>query len=272
MFKRTEGTNNLSDLENKKLEIEAREFAEKIRGDLGLDDSNPIDIIALLETHGILVFQITNLGTSGFIRVLEGNKAIFLNASEPLGRQYYTAIHEYCHILRDLDRVKEIEDYTKEQKTIEFNKMERFAFKFADYFLMPERSLVHYLHLSNIKDFQSIGYKEIFGIQQYFKLSYKQVTRMLNKYDIISKEQRNELNKISSKEKPNELIDATKKAGYDTAIVCPLPESRIPARFMRCLIENIQQQRITKKKAQYLADLLRMPSLLSYVEKEGLHQ
>ncbi|EFZ1984538.1 ImmA/IrrE family metallo-endopeptidase, partial [Shigella flexneri] len=219
MFKRSEGTNDLSELEKKKIEIEAREYSQEVRKRLGILENDYVDVIPLLERQGILVFQIIDLSTSGFIRVLEGKNTVFLNASEPLGRQYYTAVHEYCHILRDLDKIKEIEDYSVEQKTIEFKKMEYFAFKFADYFLIPERALISHLHITNIKDFSTIEVEEVLGIQEYFKLSYRQVTRMLNKYDIISASKRDELNKISSKEHPNQLLDAIINAGYDPSLI-----------------------------------------------------
>ncbi|MDQ7861084.1 hypothetical protein RCO48_08720 [Peribacillus frigoritolerans] len=113
---------------------------------------------------------------------------------------------------------------------------------------MSEEALISYLHNANIKDFSTIELKDIMGIQEYFKLSYRQVTRMLNKYGIISETRRHELNKVSSKENPDELIEAFKSFGYDPSLILPLKESYIPLRFKASIIENIKYQRITRKK------------------------
>ncbi|MFZ3588882.1 ImmA/IrrE family metallo-endopeptidase [Bacillus sp. DJP31] len=270
MFIRPEGKSKLSELEKKKLEIEAKEFSSSVRLQLKLNDIDNIDIIRLLEQQGILVFQIKGLKSSGFIRILEEEKAIFLNGSEPLGRQYYTATHEYCHILRDLDKVRGI-DENLEESGYEIAKMEYFAFKFADYFLMPEKSLLHYLEVLNINDFSLIKIADVFSIQHHFKLSYRQVTRMMNKYDIITDLQREDFNKLSSKENPDELVHATNEAGFDTSLIFPLEESRIPTRFMEYITQNIKNERLTQKKAIYLSNLLGIPSLLSYVQGDDFN-
>ncbi|WP_425414369.1 ImmA/IrrE family metallo-endopeptidase [Paenibacillus ginsengihumi] len=49
-----------------------------------------------------------NLGCSGFVRVFDGQRAIFVNASESLGRQNYTIAHDYCHILHDLKKYAQL--------------------------------------------------------------------------------------------------------------------------------------------------------------------
>ena len=256
----------LSDINKKRIDYEAKNFAKEIKAELSLNEEEPIKVFQLLEEQGYLIFQILNLGTSGFIRILGKEKAIFLNASEPLGRQIYTAVHEYCHILKDLSHIKKIEGLPDELKQIELDKMEYFAFKFADYFLMSEPALFNYLSNQKIDDFSKISIKDIMSVQHHFQLSYRQTTRMLNKYGVLTEAQRNEFNKLSTREEPNLLKEKTEQLGFDLSLISPLPESRIPERFKQSVTDNIKNGRISRKKAVYLANLLQMPSLEKLLE------
>ncbi|PGS52780.1 ImmA/IrrE family metallo-endopeptidase [Bacillus sp. AFS041924] len=265
MFSRTDKV-VISDIDKKKINYEAKIFANEIREKLNVNADERINVIKFLEEQGYLVFQILNLGTSGFIRILGKEKAIFLNASEPLGRQIYTAIHEFCHILKDLSQIKKIDNLSEEQKQYELDKMEYFAFKFADYFLMSEPLIFNYLSKVGVSNFSKITIKEIMNIQHHFQLSFRQTTRMLNKYGVLTDFQRDEFNKLSTKENPILLKEKTVELGFDIDLISPLSESRIPERFNQSILDNIKNGRISRKKVLYLANLLHMPSLEKIIE------
>ncbi|MCC3359124.1 ImmA/IrrE family metallo-endopeptidase [Bacillus sp. REN16] len=262
MFLRTDKTVILSDLEKLTLNKEAKDFANETRAKNNIEEIKPYNVVRFIEDQGYFVFQILNLGTSGFIRIVGKHKVIFLNASESLGRQYYTAIHEYCHLIKDLAKIKEIDNLSEEEKEYEMSKMEYFAYKFTDYFLMPESALLNYLKINEIHDFSKITIKNILGVQHHFQLSFRQTTRMLNKYEVISKEQRDEFNSYSSKDNPELLKKITEDNKFPLGLISPLAESRIPDIYLDSIIDNIKKGRITRKKVLFLAELLQKPSLV----------
>ncbi|MFD2370757.1 ImmA/IrrE family metallo-endopeptidase [Brevibacillus sp. GCM10020057] len=256
MFNRPEGPVELTDALKLNIQLSAREFAKQTRDRLGISIHEPLDIIHTLEREGILVFQIKNLGTAGFVRIFSQKKAIFVNASESLGRQLYTMAHEYCHLLRDLETVKKWKEIPEEEKAHQMKVLEYFAFKFADYFLMPEEAVAKYMLDYNIADFSRVTISDIIRIQHHFQLSFRQTIRMLNKFMILSDKQHESFKEYSTKDDPERLIKVTREAGYPIQLISPLPTSRIPAKFMQALTDNIRHHRLTRKKVKHLEGLL----------------
>lgn len=259
MFNRPDGKIDLADLEKSELRLNATAFAEETRVRLGVSLLEPIDVVSLVESDGIDVFQMMNLGCSGFVRVFDGQRAIFVNASESLGRQNYTIAHEYCHILRDLKKYTQLRGLPADEYEYELKRMEYFAFKFADAFIMPERAIVHALKLFSISDYKAITVRDILQIQHHFGVSYLQTLRMLNKAHIISEAQHFEFRKLSTKEDPQRLIRLTMEYGFSTSLVSASEHSRIPPRFSKALNDNIQKRRLTPRKIKHLEGLLGIP-------------
>ncbi|KRF01108.1 hypothetical protein ASG89_26245 [Paenibacillus sp. Soil766] len=268
MFKRPEGKIPLTDPEKSILRLNALAFARETRERLGVSIHDPIDIIHIVEREGILVFQIKDLGCSGFVRVFGEYKAIFVNASESLGRQYYTIAHEYCHILRDLQNFVKLKELPDEEQILQMNSMEYFAFRFADYFITPEVAIYKALKLLDIHDYGNISIQDVFKIQHYFSVSFTQMIRMLNKSLVISDIQHAEFRKISTKEDPQLLVRTTAESGYNVALVSELEHSRIPLSFMEGLIDNIVNRRLTSRKVKYLENLIKIP-LMGYLPERG---
>lgn len=257
MFKRSFKYTDVPDPLKIQLEAEAEQFAYKIRTEIGVPLDQPLDIIEIIEEKfNVYVLQIKDLKVSGFVRMSGKQKLIFINASEPLGRQYYTAAHELCHILRDLNKVKEHEKLDENEKKDAINKMEFFANKFADYFISPREALAKSVIDTGITNFNEIKPKHIFTIQDKFKTSYRQTVRMLNKIGVLSDSQRDDLSSVSNANDPDLLINLMKDAGYNPLLSLPLAESRVPDKFINSIKSNITNNRISTKKIEYLKGIL----------------
>ncbi|MGB8955400.1 MAG: ImmA/IrrE family metallo-endopeptidase [Tumebacillaceae bacterium] len=268
MFERN-GNFKLPDVQRKQIDAEANDFAREVRKKLGVNLTDPVDMIPLLEEQGILVIQAVRLGPSGFVRVLGEYQAIFLNASEPLGRQYYTAAHEYGHILRHLPCIVELEELSEDERQLELSKMECFSYSFADHFLITPEAVEFYLTKYDLGSGSDFSISDIIRIQHHFKVSYRQMTRMLRKIGIISEEQQEQLNKVSSKEEPDRLVRETEQAGYSTDLVSPLQQGRVPERFLHALITNIRNGRLTERKVRHLQEILGFSDLLQHIGEVG---
>lgn len=268
MFER-HGYIDLPESLRQEIESEAKTYAAEIRTKLGVGMTEPIDVIPLLEQQGILVFQVVNLGTSGFVRIWGEDRAIFLNASEPLGRQFYTAAHEYAHILRHVHKIVELEGLSEEEQQVELKKMEQFANYFADHFLITYEAVEESFSKLNHSSSPPFTVSDVLQLQHYFKVSYRQMTRKLKKLGFLSEEQQNELNKVSSKEDPDRLVRETEQAGLATDLVLPLKKGRFPERYVQALIANIRAGRLTERKVLHLQEVLGLPELFQYVQEVG---
>ncbi|MCA0757039.1 ImmA/IrrE family metallo-endopeptidase [Paenibacillus sp. N4] len=268
MFNRPEGKIDLTDPEKSTLRLDAVAFANQTRERLGISLYDPIDIINLVERDGIYVFQIKDLGCSGFVRVFDDQRVIFVNASESLGRQHYTIAHEYCHILRDLKNYTRLKELPEDEFQYEMKRMEYFAFKFADYFIMPEASLFHALTQFDVRDYGKITLQDILRIQHHFGVSYLQTIRMLNKAHVLTDLQQTEFRAYSTKEDPERLIKVTLEAGFSEALIIPLKHSRIPGEYLESLADNIHNRRLTPRKVKHLESLLGIP-LMNLMPEPG---
>ena len=111
----------------------ARAVEERLR--LGLGSEPIVDIRALVEQKGLLVYStpIANGSLSGCFALIGDDAWIMVNSASTVGRQRFTIAHEYCHSLVDRDLGFVL-------CTAEKPAHERFADAFAAAFLMPPES------------------------------------------------------------------------------------------------------------------------------------
>lgn len=99
---------------------------------------NPFKILKDLNIHVVLK-DFENL--DGIIINDQDNTTIVgINVNNNLQRQRFTAAHEYCHYIKDLNKEKGSTDYIECLKNSN-KKIEKFADDFAAYFLMPTAEL-----------------------------------------------------------------------------------------------------------------------------------
>lgn len=132
----------------------------------------PIDPFKLLKDNGILISFSNFERLEGVILNDEDNVTIVgINRLRPWSRQRFSAAHEYCHFIKDLEKgkskVNKIECLIGSK-----NEIEKFADKFASELLMPKYNLKElcnqYKNEKGYVDFDSIIY-----IAEYFGVSFE---------------------------------------------------------------------------------------------------
>ncbi len=121
---------------------QGQEIASQERNRLGLGVAPVGDPASLLDTQGVLILGMKlPPGLSGFT-FRSGQAAIcVINSTEPLVRQRYSVIHEYCHALCDLNDLPPIVSREGGKKDLR----EVRADVFAACFLMPENAVREFL-------------------------------------------------------------------------------------------------------------------------------
>lgn len=134
----------------------------------------PLDPFKILRDSGVTIVLKDFEDLAGIIISDEDNFSVVgINANNGWQRQRFTAAHEYCHFIKDLDKEKENykTDYIECLKNTTA-KAEKFADAFAGYLLMPTDELrticEQYKNKKGYIDFESITIiAEYFGVSFY---------------------------------------------------------------------------------------------------------
>lgn len=132
----------------------------------------PIDPYRLIKESGIILRFSDFKDLEGIIITDENNNIIVgINSNRQCQRQRFTAAHEYCHFLKDID----LNDCTNQQIICKINsssQLEKYANEFASCLLMPlnelKRQCLRYLDKDGYIDFESVTL-----IAEYFAVSFE---------------------------------------------------------------------------------------------------
>ena len=172
---------------------------------------NPFKILKDLNIHVVLK-DFENL--DGIIINDQDNTTIVgINVNNNLQRQRFTAAHEYCHYIKDLNKEKGSTDYIECLKNSN-KKIEKFADDFAAYFLMPTAELKNvceqYKNDDGFIDFESITIiAEYFGVSFYSCLNRIAYDLHLIEGDISSQALKKRMREYGVSAKRKELIKNT---------------------------------------------------------------
>ncbi|MBP6059803.1 MAG: ImmA/IrrE family metallo-endopeptidase [Candidatus Saccharicenans sp.] len=199
---------------------------ERNRLGLGLGVAPVGDPASLLDAQGILTLEMQlPPGLSGFTFRSGQATICVINSTEPLVRQRYSVIHEYCHALCDLNDLPAIVSREEGKKDLR----EVRADVFAACFLMPENAVREFLKRRGkampsriqvplmIKD-EVVGY-EARRSEKQSKIDYLNVVQMARYFGVsveASIWRLRDLNLISEKEK--DLLLAEDKSPVGKAI------------------------------------------------------
>ena len=172
----------------------------------------PIDPFKILHDAGIYVVLKDFENLDGIIINDEDNCTIVgINSNNGWQRQRFTAAHEYCHFIKDLNKEIGTTDYIECLKKSN-KKIEKYANDFAGYLLMPtdELKLVceQYKNKDGFIDFDSITIiAEYFGVSFYSCLN--RIAYGLNLIDgeISSESLRQRMREYGVSAKRQELIE-----------------------------------------------------------------
>jgi Zn-dependent peptidase ImmA (M78 family)/DNA-binding XRE family transcriptional regulator len=172
--------------------IPPHRMADEERRRLGLGDEPIRDVFALFEANGLRILRQPmpeDSRVSGVFVYLEAKQAAFalVNSAQSLGRQVFSAAHEYCHFLKDRleGPVVESPDMFVDDYVELYHPREQYAQAFAARFLMPP-SKVH--EIVN-KEFhgQRVHYDQALFLKRYFGVSMAAMLRTLRDQDYMDK-------------------------------------------------------------------------------------
>jgi Zn-dependent peptidase ImmA (M78 family) len=186
-------------------------MADEERRRLGLGDEPIRDIFALIETNGCRVYRMPlpeDSKVSGVFIYLEPKEAAFalVNSGQSLGRQTFSAAHEYCHYLKDRSEgpVVESPDVFIDEYASLYHPREPFAQAFAARFLMPPDKIREMIE----KDFKSVRvtYDQVLYLKRYFGVSALAMLRTLRALGFVSKGQYDEFARIDPAPREKDLF------------------------------------------------------------------
>lgn len=153
------------------LELGPETLAAEARQRLGLGVRPVWDMVALLEEEGVFVVEApfeSNSLFGAFTYSEEAGPCILINTHCTKGRQTTTAAHEYCHNLKDRERISAIVC----GRHNEDEEIERYAYDFARHFLMPREGVLQMLDDIGALG-RGIGAEEVVHLRWHFKVSYR---------------------------------------------------------------------------------------------------
>jgi Zn-dependent peptidase ImmA (M78 family) len=179
--------------------------AIKTRNEFGLSNTESINIFEVLKYNrkiSIIRMPIESELYGLFIKKGEA-QAILINTNNSLGRQYFSAAHEYYHLKYEVNLNDNNEELEKEADT------------FASYLLMPREGLNFHLkkRLTN-KEKENIDISDCLHLENYFKISHHALVIRLK------------IDKHIGKRKCNQLLDfnickEARKYGYSLNLYSP---------------------------------------------------
>lgn len=154
-------------------------LAESMRKKLELDNAPIKNIFTLLENQGIMVIRMPIKGgsLSGAVVCNKEDKSayILINSNRSVGHQSFTAAHEYCHYLEDMEETSVIIDNSNNKSPIE-----KRADSFAANFLMPKEGIINFIDNVLKKQVKKIDDEDIVRIREEFGVSWSAVIYRLN--------------------------------------------------------------------------------------------
>jgi len=220
---------------------------ERSRLDLGEDPIH--DLFQLLESQGIKVLKYRFAPESGiagcFFFDEPDGPCIVVNAAQSLGRQRFTAAHEYCHYLRD----PELRGHAEPGVGVGKEPHERRADAFAAAFLMPADGVSQYLEELGLSKGDPISPKDVVLLCRYFGVSYEAMLWRLKTLGWCSEEQRQQLMAFQ----PTKVARAM---GLDPDVFeRPSEELPLPPRYVYLAIKAYEKEEISLGKLAELIDL-----------------
>lgn len=154
---------------------EAEKLANKILDEIIEEEGGsifPIDPFKLLKNHDILFTFMDFDKLEGIIINDEDNVTVVgINRNRPWTRQRFTAAHEYCHYIKDInqkiDEVSRIDCLTDAKSPIE-----KFADEFASHLLVPSSKLKE-LCLKYQNDKGYVDFENVTRIAEFFGASFQ---------------------------------------------------------------------------------------------------
>jgi len=194
--------------------ISAERMAEEERRRLGLGEEPIRDVFALCEANGCRILRMPmpeESKVSGVFIYLEQKEAAFalVNCGQSLGRQSYSAAHEYCHYLKDRNEGPVIDnpDVFIDEYASLYHPREQFAQAFAARFLMPPGKVREIIEKDlRVVPPQRLILDHALYLKRYFGVSTLAMLRTLRALGFIGRTQLEEYSKLDPDEREREVF------------------------------------------------------------------
>lgn len=227
--------------------------ATACRRELGLGDTEPIDIIKVLHECldvSVIVRRFSS-GFSGMFLRTDTAGAVVLNATKSLGHQHFTAAHELFHLRFETGLTHQIclaGQFTSKNR----NELE--ADCFAANLLMPQAAVLNRLYGRSASSKQPMVMEDVIDLGQHFGVSHAAMLIRLKRLGIFTDSQAGHMNK--------NVTEFARSRGYNITLYRPSPEETIYSSYVQKAYAALDRSLITEGKFQQLlleadyADLL----------------
>jgi len=188
--------------------------ADEERRRLGLGDEPVRDIFALLEANGCRILRMPmpeDSKVSGVFIYLEQKEAAFalVNSAQAVGRQAFSAVHEYCHYLKDRNDGPVIDnpDVFVDEYVALYHPREVYAQTFAARFLMPPDKVREIIAKDlRVNAPQRLIFDQVIYLKRYFGVSTLAMLRTLRSLGFIGRTQLDEYVKLDPDAREKEIF------------------------------------------------------------------
>jgi Zn-dependent peptidase ImmA (M78 family) len=179
--------------------------AIQTRNEFGISNTEAINIFEVLKYNGgISIIRMPLESNVYGLFIKKGDvQAILINTNNSLGRQYFSAAHEFYHLKYEVN----LNDKNE--------KLEKEADSFASYFLMPREGLNYHLkkRLTDKKK-EYIDISDCLYLENYFKISHHALVLRLKMDKHINNRKYDQLLNVNIREE-------ARKYGYSLDIYSP---------------------------------------------------
>lgn len=228
--------------------ITPERMAEQERRRLGLGSEPIRHVLFLLELNGLRVLRHpipTESNISGVQIFIELKQAAFalVNSQLHYDRQVFTAVHEYCHYLKDRfdDPVIDNPDIFVDEYVTLYHPRERFAQKFTSCFLMP-RDKVKEIIERDLGKFR-LDFDDVLYLKRYFGVHVVDMMNTLKEMGCISPTRWKEYLNVDSDERERAFFGVLdgkgpKKQGTGRTVVSE--------RFLNLALDAYKKKKVNK--------------------------
>jgi Zn-dependent peptidase ImmA (M78 family) len=180
--------------------------AIKTRNEFGISNTEAINVFDVLKYNGGLSIIRVHLESDLYgLFIKKGNvQAILINTNNSLGRQYFSAAHEFYHLKYEVNLNHHDKSLEKEADT------------FASYFLMPREGLNYHLkkRLTD-KEKKYIDISDCLYLENFFKISHQALVLRLKMDNHINQNKVEQLLNVN-------ICEKARKYGYSLDIYLPI--------------------------------------------------
>ncbi|KKM11533.1 hypothetical protein SY88_07455 [Clostridiales bacterium PH28_bin88] len=250
----------ISKAEKEEIREKASYEANRCRGELSLGSEPISDIFSMIERQNILLLRYpskSNNLSALLAQDEDGLPLIYINTNMPLGRQVFSAAHEFAHYKYHLkDKDLWICDPGNIQPE---DREEIFADSFAGAFLLPPEG-VRRVFYEMFRFTKKVDPYIVIRMQHVFNVSYGAMLYALYNCKIIDGRTYGNLRKLSHPDQAGELEKLTIGLGFEPVLMKPSGPV-VPSRLLHALQKNYSEEKVSYNKvAAILAEWGKKPA------------